>query len=248
MTDLTAAVTTTIGTADLFRTPERVRALLTAALVAFFAGLAILVASDVRLITGFDEWLNCAVVTNRPQWLNGAMHTITELGARHVIAALLGIYTIWALATKRCRRTVVLLWIAFALNPVVEASLKALVGRPRPDLLQMRPGRGSSFPSGHVVASVGFYGLLAAVAWRSTSARWRRAVVAVVTVAVITSVAVSRVYLGVHWPVDTVAGILIGSAFVVAVVPFLRGCHAAALHSCRLTGPGTLESPSSRER
>jgi undecaprenyl-diphosphatase len=128
--------------------------------------------------------------------------------------------------------------VAFALNPLVEFLLKEGVGRVRPDLLPLGRRRGPSFPSGHVVASVGFYGVLPALAWRATSRRRLRAIALGAAVVVIVVIGVSRVYVGVHWATDVLGGVLIGTIIVIATSRALRG-HG--LHRSRCCRPAATD-------
>lgn len=217
------------------------------ALTVGFALLAVLVTLRISQVMAFDEWLNRTVVTNRTAWLDQAMNITTGLGARYVIVSLLLVFTGWALLRGRCMRVTALLWAAFLVNPIVEALLKGLVGRPRPDLLQLRPGVGPSFPSGHVLASVGFYGLVAVVLWQSTRRSSHRLAIAGVAGALLVGIAASRVYLGVHWPTDALAGLVMGAVFVVVLSRFLDGHHVGAAHACPRAAVGSGD-PSSRAR
>ncbi len=149
-----------------------------------------------------------------------------------MIGAILVGLTGWALATGRCRRTILVLLLAFVANLALEAALKSSIGRPRPDLLQLVPGNGPSFPSGHVLAAVGFYGALAVVAWRSTSRAWARSASFLVATTVILCVGFSRIYLGVHWFSDVVGGLAIGTIFVLAVARGLGDHHLARRRTC----------------
>jgi len=240
MTDLAVRprpVSGNTSTASRSDTAANVAALLTVA----FALLALLVTLRISQVMAFDEWLNRTVVTNRTGWLDQAMNITTGLGARYVIVSLLLIFTGWALLRGRCMRVTALLWAAFLVNPIVEALLKGLVGRPRPDLLQLRPGNGPSFPSGHVLASVGFYGLVAVVLWQSTRRWGHRFAIASMAGVLLVAIAASRVYLGVHWPIDAVAGLVIGAVLVVITSRFLDGHHVGAAHTCRRAALGSGE-------
>lgn len=97
-------------------------------------------------------------------------------------------------------------------------ALKTATGRPRPyeaiasaDPL-LRTDLGASFPSGHAATSFAGAVLLACV--------FRRAVPALLTLA--TLIAVSRVYVGVHYPLDVLAGAALGTAVALAVVVLIR--------------------------
>jgi undecaprenyl-diphosphatase len=90
-------------------------------------------------------------------------------------------------------------------------ALKALYQRTRPTELEGVLGvQVFSFPSGHAMAAGAVYGMLALLAWRELRGRLRWAAVGV-CMAVALCVAFSRVYLGVHYPTDVLAGLLAGA-------------------------------------
>ena len=70
------------------------------------------------------------------------------------------------------------------------------------------------------------------IVWRSSTRRSLRALASIVATAVIVAVAVSRIYLGVHWLTDVVAGILVGAAFVMIVDRSLRGHSLGSRTTC----------------
>jgi undecaprenyl-diphosphatase len=92
-----------------------------------------------------------------------------------------------------------------------------LIERARPPVPLLDGGPPtSSYPSGHVAAAVACYGSLAAIVlWRSRHALLRAGAVAV-AVGVPLLVVVSRLYRGMHFPSDVVAGLLLGTAWLVA--------------------------------
>ncbi len=111
---------------------------------------------------------------------------------------------------------------ALALEGAVYASSNYLVGRPRPPVEQMEEIVTDSFPSGHVAAAVAFYlGLVIVVFWH-TASRVARALAAVGGVLVPLVVATSRLYLGVHYLTDLVAGALLGLTSVIVAMAIAR--------------------------
>ncbi|MBI2239151.1 MAG: phosphatase PAP2 family protein [Actinobacteria bacterium] len=212
------------------------RALLIASGVSF-ALLAAIAAFAEPLLLRLDRPIQRWVISVRQAWLNETMRWITLLGTRYVIGALLLALAAWVLARGRCRVVLMVMVIAFALNPAVEWALKALVDRPRPDLLLLARARGPSFPSGHVVASIGFYAMLPLLVWdATTSSRLRRAA-ASIAAAIVVAVGFSRVYLGVHWFTDVVGGLLAGTVVVVATYRVLGGHRLDRSRACCPLGP-----------
>jgi undecaprenyl-diphosphatase len=88
--------------------------------------------------------------------------------------------------------------------PALEGLAKALVGRPRPELT------GMGFPSGHVTAAAAFVVLLAYLAEKVLDGRRARLLVWGGAAALIVLVAIARMLLRAHWPLDTVAGAALG--------------------------------------
>jgi undecaprenyl-diphosphatase len=126
-------------------------------------------------------------------------------------------------------------WVAAALVAVTALAaglaelVKLIVARPRPtsDLVEVyRAVSGYSFPSGHVVHYVAFYGILGYLAWRRLGAspppaaglRLAQQLLFGVCCALVVLVGPSRVFLGAHWPSDVVAGYLLGGVCLVLLV------------------------------
>jgi undecaprenyl-diphosphatase len=91
---------------------------------------------------------------------------------------------------------------------LLDLGLKALVGRERPDVVWRAidlPDT-ASFPSGHALGSLGVYGSLALLLARDFKRRWQRWLLVGPAFALALAIGVSRVYLGVHFPLDVLAG------------------------------------------
>ena len=215
----------------LVRDDRRAR-LLVYVCVATFMVLAIAAISKENLLLKVDTVVQEGTMEVRTGWLNTTMVMLTELGARYVIGVLAVGLAIWARVTKRCTTTLVIIIAAIAINPLFEILFKELVGRVRPNLDQLLPGNGPSFPSGHVLASVGFYGLIPLVVWETTTNRLARTAAFFGSAFIILAVAASRVYLDVHWTTDVFAGLLLGTVLVVGTYHALNGHGFHSERSC----------------
>jgi undecaprenyl-diphosphatase len=99
----------------------------------------------------------------------------------------------------------------------VSSLLKIALVRARPDRWGAIVAESSySFPSGHTVMATVFFGGLAAIVFHVTPRILPRVIAVVLAALLVVAVAVSRVYLGAHWPTDTLAGMLTGLVWVVA--------------------------------
>ena len=209
----------------------------TLVLLTLFATLAVLAAVAEWILLEVDQPVQQAAIDARSGWLNDAMVALTFLGTRWVIGGLTLLISLWALATGRCRFAVGILVVAVLLNPVIEIGFKELIGRARPDAARLLPGRGPSFPSGHVLASVGFYGVLPFLVWEATTRYWARRLVFFLSAAIILVVAVSRVYIDVHWSSDVVAGLMLGGVIIAVTYHAMLGHGFHSTRSCCATAP-----------
>ena len=96
--------------------------------------------------------------------------------------------------------------------------LKVIVQRPRPDGFRLISETGYSFPSGHSMVSMAFFGLLIWMVWRYHRKDAMRVVWCVVFGLVIAMVGISRVYLGVHYASDVIAGFCVSFVWLVFYV------------------------------
>ncbi len=97
---------------------------------------------------------------------------------------------------------------------VAELALKRMYRRERPTLLtHLEQVSSTSFPSGHAMAAASLYLTLAFVAARGPRLRDKRRTLLATGGAFATTIAATRVYLGVHWPTDVLAGLALGTAW-----------------------------------
>lgn len=166
---------------------------------------------DLQLFKWFYGWLH------QPAWLP-VWGWVTHLGDAKVVLILvmLGVIeTIVIRVKKRSPIPLVAPWLGVLAAGSVAEVLKRWVDRPRPGQLEHLMGLvvtdpGRSFPSGHATA---IFALATALSFR-----WPKGWAVWFGVAVL--VALSRLALGVHWPSDLVAGVLIGSGTVIGLAWF----------------------------
>jgi undecaprenyl-diphosphatase len=148
-----------------------------------------------------------------PHWLQGAVRDITALGSSAVLVLVTTATIVYLLLIRR-PATALFVFAAVAGGQVLSSLLKLEVDRPRPELVSHLVTETSlSFPSGHAMLSAVTYLTLGSLAARFLPDR--RTKVFVLGLAVLTTVLVgaSRVYLGVHWPSDVLAGWCAGFAW-----------------------------------
>ena len=165
-------------------------------------------------ITGplFDGSTNETLRSTLPEPVIAFLEVATHLGdgvTLIVLATLL--YWFGAESRRRTRALVIAIGLAAL---AISAGLKGIVASPRPELAFTPAGYpGYSFPSAHALGAAAFYGALAAVSTIGTR-RQRFAIAG----AIVGTVALSRVVIGVHYLGDVIAGVALGLALVAVVL------------------------------
>lgn len=162
---------------------------------------------------GLLFWRDDTLRPRGPVGMLEGVRDVTALGGV-LLRNLFAIGAVTALLFLSLRREAALLALTVASGWAVDAALKALVGRPRPEIVpHLTEAGGASFPSGHSFNAAVVY-VAAALAFAAISARPSvRWTVIGSAMAVSLAIAWSRVWLGVHWPSDVVAGWLGGTGW-----------------------------------
>lgn len=115
------------------------------------------------------------------------------------------------------------LFLNLSITVLLNMGLKSIFTRPRPvDVLHLAVESGYSFPSGHTMAAACFYGFLIYLVWRMCTSKALRNALTVLLSLIIALVAASRVYLGVHYFSDVLAGVCISVCYLVIFTSFVN--------------------------
>jgi undecaprenyl-diphosphatase len=164
----------------------------------------------------FDRAVLLWIHSHFPGWLDGPMRLVTALGYYWVVVTLLAV-TVVVLDLKGWKLSAVLLLVSTIGGSLLTTVLKAVFERARPELFNSGYAASFySFPSGHATVAVGFYGALTLIlAYRFHGlARWA---VTASGVSLVLLIGFSRLYLGVHYPTDILAGYLAAPLWLVFV-------------------------------
>jgi undecaprenyl-diphosphatase len=148
--------------------------------------------------------------------LDAVVPAITSLGSEALwfVWPPMAVALIWL---RRLPSAAALVVVALGVH-VLNDTLKAMYQRARPTELEGVVGaQAFSFPSGHAMAAGAIYGMLALVGWRELRGPLRWSAIGVCLVSAL-AVAFSRVYLGLHYPTDVLAGLLSGALWADIVV------------------------------
>ncbi|HLI28127.1 MAG TPA: phosphatase PAP2 family protein [Chloroflexota bacterium] len=190
---------------------------LAAAALALFAGLAVLV--QLGLTGPFDLAVARAIQAVQVPLFTLLMLGVSELGFPPLSFWMVGLTALVLWQARQ--RLEAALALAGGAGGVLAEGVKLLLLRPRPAPDQVRVTAalaGHSFPSGHTLLYMGFFGFLFYLAYVRLRPGLPRTLALIACGGLIGLVGVSRVYLGQHWPTDVLASYLLGSAYLILLV------------------------------
>ncbi len=161
------------------------------------------------------------IVDQRSAGLTTAARVVTWAGSAFVLVPLaLVCCLLFFRSGLRWEALAIALSLAGAM--LISDVVKLLVSRPRPPVEHLQSVSGSSFPSGHATQASAFWFSLVLALRAARVAPLVSRVAAGLAVALVLAVALSRVYLGVHYPADVIAGVLLGTGWAVFVARWVR--------------------------
>lgn len=142
------------------------------------------------------------------------MSVITLLGKHTLLIPFNILLLIYFLYKKRKWFAIRIASLALS-SLLLELILKSVFQRERPPVPVIEKVSGFSFPSGHALIGVVFYGLLIYVIWKEVKQRWLCLAITFLIIALVLIISFSRVYLRVHYASDVIAGLCIGFIWLV---------------------------------
>jgi undecaprenyl-diphosphatase len=148
-------------------------------------------------------------------WFEEAVRDITALGSFAVLTLVTTVAVIFLVVSKKYAEAATLFFAA-VLGQILSETIKAFIGRPRPDLVaHIVDTTSASFPSGHSMMSAAIFLTIGAMLARVQPSRRLKTYIHVVALLLTVMVGMSRVYLGVHWPTDVLAGWCFGALWAI---------------------------------
>lgn len=182
-----------------------------------FIGLLISVLLEYEL--HIDSFMYDTVILNtRNNFLTGILSAITFLASpKFLIIASIVVFLLLKGKKEKFYFTFNICFITL-LNQI----LKRLILRPRPDVVQLVKQGGYSFPSGHSMASVAFYGYLIYLLWKTNWKKTYKCIGTVLLITLIFLICFSRIYLGVHYTSDVLAGICLSVIHLIVYLGIIK--------------------------
>lgn len=164
-----------------------------------------------------NYFYNLFVVKMRNDALTPLMMTFTLFGSAYAY----GFLFILALIFIKDKKIPLMMFLNLAGSAVVLKVVKHFVARPRPEGFRLITETGFSFPSGHAMNAIVFYGFIIFLIYYLVKEKFFDRAMAIIISPIILCIGISRVYLGVHFASDVISGYLIGLIYLILFIEII---------------------------
>lgn len=144
--------------------------------------------------------------------------TITMFGGAFFLIILATLILIFA----KNKRIGFFVWLNLGISTILNQTIKFIIQRPRPTEFRIVDESGYSFPSGHSMVSVAFYGFLIYIIYKKIKNKYLKWLLIIALSILVILIGLSRIYLGVHYVSDVVAGFLISVSYLIMYTSIIK--------------------------
>ena len=166
----------------------------------------------------FDHFIYSSVTFVKNDYFTGFYKFITMFASEIIV---LFIALLFLLIFKNKRYGIFVIFNAFNIL-ILNILLKLIFMRDRPYDLMIITETGYSFPSGHAMCALGFYGFIIYLTWHFNLEKKVKIIFTILLSILIVLLGVSRVYLGVHYASDVLAGYMVSAAYLIIYINFIN--------------------------
>ena len=163
----------------------------------------------------YDRKITDYVTSFRTPQLNKFFQFITEVGDLNGYIVLTTLSTIIFWLIFRNWRFVLEIVFVLAISGLANVALKQVINRARPDAEHLVSVATLSYPSGHAMSAIAFYGFLIYLFYNFKLNVWVKTLTILILGLLILAIGISRIYLGVHYPSDIAGGYIAGFIWVI---------------------------------
>jgi len=164
----------------------------------------------------FDDTIYNYIFSLRNNSLDMIFKTITKL-CNTITVIIFVIILVIFLERKSMWKLLITVISTVSVNQL----LKHTIRRIRPDHIRLIEEKGFSFPSGHSMTSIALYGILIYLVYKYIKNKILKIILIVLLTLLILGIGISRIYLGVHYPSDVLAGFFLSSSIIILVVTII---------------------------
>jgi len=167
------------------------------------------------LLADYDQRITEFVISHRTPALTKYFIFVTHVGDIYGYAVVLGVFTVLSIVVYKRWKYAVQIVLVLALSAISNLILKRFVDRARPGIEHMVSVETLSYPSGHAMSAMAFYGFLMYLFYRFKISVFLKVPIIILLGMLILSIGISRIYLGVHFPSDIAGGYIAGFIWVI---------------------------------
>lgn len=170
----------------------------------------------------FDNAVISCIHSFKSPLLLNFMFIITETGSLVWITTFSLLTIFWLWFNKKDKLSILFFMITIAGGGLLTYILKFFFHRARPSIDNLIDASGFSFPSGHAMGSMIFYGFIGYLVIRSERNKMTKVITSIFLLLFILLIGISRIYLNVHYPSDVIAGFSAGLFWLILTISALR--------------------------
>ncbi|WP_314585828.1 phosphatase PAP2 family protein [Paenibacillus terrigena] len=183
-------------------------------LVGLIASIVVAYFVATNRISAFDEAIIHFVQGKESPFWTGFAKFCAFIGSTVPVIVIALITMLFLFFVLKHREELILFVIVVGGSALLNVVLKRLFTRERPTIHRILEETGYSFPSGHAMAAFSLYGVIVFLLWKHIRPRWGRVLLLILGSLIIAMIGISRVYAGVHYPSDVLAGYLVAGSWL----------------------------------
>ena len=172
-------------------------------------------------IAVFDKAVYTIISKKQTVWLTNVAKIFTYLGGEIGTCIMALVAAIFVYKRYDNKKVAIMIIVNIIIVTLINQVLKNIIKRDRPQGYRLVNAKGYSFPSGHSMVAMSFYGNLIYLVWTIANyhnKKFLKIAMSTILAGTIIAIGLSRVYLGVHYASDVCAGLLLSFAYLIAFI------------------------------
>ena len=161
-------------------------------------------------ITQLDQTVHSHILNIRNDTLTNTLIIITNISSAYSLIVI----SILLLAIIKKKKIPLLICLNLASAYLINATAKIIFTRPRPIGINLIEESGFSYPSGHAMISMSYFGFLAYLIYKNSKNKLSKSILIITLILTILTIGFSRIYLGVHYLSDVIGGFLLSIIYL----------------------------------
>ena len=165
-------------------------------------------------ITKLDTNVHSYILNIRNEALTNILILITNISSAYALIVL----SIILLASMKNKKTPLLISLNLACAFITNQTAKLIFTRPRPFGINLIEESGFSYPSGHAMVSMSYFGFIAYLLYKNQKNKFTKSILIITLILTILTIGFSRIYLGVHYLSDVIGGFLLSIIYLIIYI------------------------------